>query len=66
MFDLGDVADRARVYELVLQEGTEDDVRFYIDADELLLLWDRLVLPPWVRRAWGERYARRRSLQLGC
>jgi hypothetical protein len=27
--------DRARVYEQVLREGTEDDVRFYIDADGL-------------------------------
>ncbi|HLL92343.1 MAG TPA: hypothetical protein VK252_05330 [Solirubrobacteraceae bacterium] len=30
-YDLDDPIDRARVYEQVLREGTEDDVRFYID-----------------------------------
>ncbi|MDP9283975.1 MAG: hypothetical protein M3P41_03310 [Actinomycetota bacterium] len=53
-YDLDDRADRARVYEQVLREGTEDDVRFYIDADQLLELWDDLVLPPPVRRAWAD------------
>jgi hypothetical protein len=62
-YDLDDRADRARVYEQVLREGTEDDVRFYVDADHLLELWDDLVLPPPVRRAWAEwveRYRRAR------
>jgi hypothetical protein len=52
-YDLDDPADRARVYEQVLREGTEDDVRFFIDADRLLELWDELVLPPPVREAWA-------------
>lgn len=51
-YDLNDPADRARVYEQVLREGTEDDVRFYIEGDRLLELWDDLVLPPSVRDAW--------------
>jgi hypothetical protein len=51
-YDLDDRADRARVYEQVLREGTEDDVRFYVDADQLLELWDELVLPASVRQAW--------------
>jgi len=51
-YDLDDRADRARVYEQVLREGTEDDVRFYIDGDRLLELWDELVLPPPVPEAW--------------
>lgn len=51
-YDLDDRADRARVYEQVLREGTEIDVRFYVKADELLELWDELVLPPSVRQAW--------------
>lgn len=58
-YDLDDRADRARVYEQVLREGTEDDVRFYVDAGKLLELWDELVLPPAVRLAWTawlERY----------
>ena len=53
-YDLDDRADRARVYEQVLREGTEDDVRYYIDPDELRELFDALVLPPPVRQAWAE------------
>lgn len=52
-YDLDSRADRARVYEQVLREGTEEDVRFYIDEDQLLELWDELVLPPTVRDAWA-------------
>jgi hypothetical protein len=62
-YDLDDRADRARVYEQVLREGTEDDVRLYVEADQLLELWDELVLPPPVRRAWTgwiERHRRAR------
>jgi hypothetical protein len=65
-YDLANRGDRARVYEQVLREGTEDDVRHYIDADELLALWDELVLPPPVRTAWADWYRRRRGLQLAC
>ena len=61
VYDLDDRADRARVYEQVLREGTAEDVRFYVDADELLELWDELVLPPTVRDAWEPWLARRRS-----
>src|SRR5262249_21758513 len=53
-------ADRARVYEQVLREGTEDDVRYYVDADELRDLWDELVLPPAVRQAWARWFRRHR------
>lgn len=60
-YDLGDRCDRARVYEQVLREGTQDDVRFYIDAAQLLELWDELVLPPTVRREWADWLRRHRS-----
>jgi hypothetical protein len=53
-YDLDDRADRARAYEQVLREGTGDDVRFYVDADQLLELWDDLVMAPSVRRAWAD------------
>jgi hypothetical protein len=53
VYDLDDRADRARVYEQVLREGTEDDVRFYVDPGQLRDLFDELVLPPPVRRAWA-------------
>jgi hypothetical protein len=52
-YDLDDRADRARVYEQVLREGTEDDVLYYVEAEELRDLWDDLVLPPAVRQAWA-------------
>jgi hypothetical protein len=56
-YDLDDRADRARVYEQVLREGTESDVRFYVEGEQLLDLWDELVLPAAVRDAWAERIA---------
>ena len=52
-YDLDDRADCVRVYEQVLREGTADDVRFYVDPDRLAELFDELVLPPPVRRAWA-------------
>jgi hypothetical protein len=59
-YDLNDRADRARVYEQVLREGTEDDVRYYVDVDHLRELFDELVLPPSVRRAWADWLRRQR------
>jgi hypothetical protein len=53
-YDLEERADRIRVYEQVLREGTEDDVRFYVGPDELREVFDELVLPPPVRRAWRD------------
>jgi hypothetical protein len=60
-YDLDDRADRARVYEQVLREGTESDVRFYVEAEQLLELWHELVLPPAVRDAWADRLSRLRD-----
>jgi hypothetical protein len=60
-YDLNDRADRARVYEQVLREGTEEDVRFYVRAGQLRELFDELVLPPPVRRAWADWLGRHRG-----
>lgn len=59
-YDLNDRADRARVYELVLREGTESDIRYYVHADHLREFFDELVLPPRVRRAWADWLGRHR------
>jgi hypothetical protein len=65
-YDLNSRSDRARVYEQVLREGTEDDVRYFIDVDELLSLWDDLVLPRSVRLAWVAWFQIHRGLDLAC
>lgn len=51
-FNLRSRADRARVYEIVLQEGRPADILAYVDGALLLDLWDELVLPRTVRSAW--------------
>jgi hypothetical protein len=54
------------VYEQVLREGTDEDVRYFIDIDVLLDLWGELVLPPTVRRAWADWFERHRKIDLVC
>jgi transcriptional regulator with XRE-family HTH domain len=51
-FDLADRRQRARVYEIVLREGTAQDILDYIDGALLVDLWPGLILPAEVRRAW--------------
>jgi hypothetical protein len=63
---LDDPADRGRVYEQVLQEGTDDDVRFYIEVDQLLGAWNDLVLPKWVRKRWADWFKSHRGIDLQC
>ena len=50
-YDLADRRKRLLVYEQVMTEGTDDDVRAFIDVDEVVALWDDLVVPRHVRRA---------------
>ena len=52
-FVMRDRRQRARVYELVLREGTPNDVLAYVDGALLMDLWDELVLPPSLRSAWA-------------
>ena len=66
LYDLADRQQRARVYEQVLREGNEDDIRRFIRADELIDLWDELVLPRNVRHAWAEWLERHRGVSLSC
>ncbi len=66
VYDLGDRKDRARVYEQVLREGNDDDVRRFIRVDDLIELWDELVLPRHVRRAWADWLERHRGVSVPC
>lgn len=60
-YRLTDRGDRARVYEIVLREGTESDLLAYVDGALLADLWDDLVLPPVLRTAWAPVMARYRG-----
>ena len=61
IYDMSDRTDRSRVYQQVRREGTGDDVRRFIDPDDLLDMFDDLVLPPRVRRAWADWFERHRG-----
>lgn len=54
VYDLNDPVDRRRVYELVLREGSLDDLRHYIAVRELAEQLDELVLPEEIRTAWAK------------
>ena len=65
-YDLEYQPDRLRVYEQVLREGTEDDVRFYVEVTELQEVFDDLVLPPNVRQAWAGWFRLHRGVEFAC
>ncbi len=60
-YDLDDPKDRLVVYELVLQEGNDAQVREYIDVDQLYDLWDEMYLPVGVETAWADYFERVRG-----
>lgn len=65
--DLAVRADRVRVYELVLREGTPEDVTSFIDPTLLVDAFCDLNLPAAVRSAWAptiERWRGRRSTKV--
>jgi hypothetical protein len=51
-YDLANPRHLRSVYEQVLREGTEDDVRRFVRASTLVEIWDELFLPAYVRAAW--------------
>jgi hypothetical protein len=51
-FNLDDPAELRVVYDTVLHEGSDDDVRTWIHPGTLLNLWDLLWVPPAVHEAW--------------
>lgn len=50
--DLADRQQRRRAYEIVLREGTPDDIQSTIDGLLLIEAWARLVIPGRLRQAW--------------
>jgi hypothetical protein len=65
-WDLRDKRQRIQVYEMVLTDGTDDDVRTFIDVDELIRLWPELYLPRHVREAWADFLVRARGVSVEC
>ena len=59
-------ADMIRVYEQVLREGTLEDVQHYIDGTKLVELFDDLVLPTPVRKAWKDWIHRQQEIDSDC
>jgi hypothetical protein len=51
-WDLGDPDRRRDLYEIVLVQGTLEDIRRLVNRAELVCLWDAMYLPSWVRAAW--------------
>jgi hypothetical protein len=54
-FDMTNEAERIELYEIVLTDGTAEDVCRYVNREELLRLWTRLWLPPHIRQVWEPR-----------
>lgn len=64
VYDLSDVRHLRSVYEQVLREGDEADIRRYVRASTLVNEWDDLFVPAYVRVAW-EPWVRARRERIG-
>ena len=53
-FDLSKRARLQSMYQIVLTEGSAEDVRSYINLARLIDVWDELWLSPAVHEAWDE------------
>ena len=53
VYDLDDRQQRCRAYARVMSEGVEADVRYYVDVDALVEVWDEIHLAPHVRQRWS-------------
>lgn len=51
-FDLADESERRLLYQIVLTEGSADDVRQFLHLPTMLKIWDQLWLPAAVHDAW--------------
>lgn len=53
VWDLSDRADRKRLYEILLLEGTDEMILRWVDGALLVDLWPELELPAPIRRRWA-------------
>jgi hypothetical protein len=51
-FDLRDRQQRSQCYEILLVDGTPEELATHVDGLFLAELWDELVLPRTIRRQW--------------
>ena len=65
-YDLSKRADLAGFTSRFSERAPTTTVRRFIDVDQLLDLWEELVLPPSVRRAWAAWFRQRRGLEPWC
>jgi hypothetical protein len=49
---------------MVMTEGDDDDVRRFIDVDQLIAMWPNLFLPKRVRKAWTAWLQEHRGVRL--
>ena len=63
-FDLAVRHERARAYEVLLREGRPQDIECSVDGVLLCEVWDELVLPADLKRAWAPLISSGRDPQL--
>ena len=61
-FDLADDAELRLLYQIVLTEGTTNDVERFLNIATLLNIWDRLWLPGVVHETWDPWIAEHRRV----
>ena len=65
IFSLDDLAERQKVYTIVVREARRpDDLAVFLDGGMLIALWPDIFLPGPVRRAWEDEYPGLRSAAL--
>ena len=60
-YDLADHRQRLDAYAVVMTEGRDEDVLWFIDVDEVVAMWGELHLSPHIRAPW-ERWLRTHGL----
>ena len=55
LFNLSHWSALREVYQMVLQEGSVEDINDYLNRDVLLSIWSDLSLPPRVAHLWDQK-----------